>query len=235
MKKGIFAALILLASLLLTSCSLAQTNSSSLNDYLIANSIRLARIMGDFAKSDAFINYFHSGFPDAAELARPLGSERHDYPDTVIIIKVSDNAINSAMRQTGGEFYLPDEARQILLDRLFLSVPSQIHAQQGIDAIVAQSMLSLSFAFASHPYFAERTYVILIYQNAAAITAFTQANEGIISAFAMPLFLDEDMAQAIARRRATEHIAESLALFGISNIEEVMEGIEIEYIALSNN
>ena len=188
----------------------------TLNEYLISNSIKLTRIIGSFAQSDGFIELHISGAPYVTDIIKAIGAYDYTYPNGAVIIRVPDRIIDFLIENMAGELDLPDDAYELFVTRMFLSVPNIINSWQGVSILTAASILSANKSFHSHKDFYESTYVILIYDSHSSITSFRKSSEGIITASSTFLFLSEVMEGILIENRVVEYLYEIFDITGFS-------------------
>jgi len=127
--------------------------------------------MGSFAQSPEYIQLFFGGQTELAELIVEIGADDYTFPNKAVLIKVPDETMDSLIKDMAGELNLPDEAYEIAVTRMFLSIPNMVNSLQGANILAATGILNVSKAFQAHEDFTESTYVILIYDNHNSVSA----------------------------------------------------------------
>ena len=222
MKRNIsIISMFLMVLVLLCACSNTPNNQSDipLNQHLITKSIELTCAIDSLAQSDEYMALI-SAQPELNDLLTEIGNDEYNAPNKAVLIKVSDVVISAIMSGDIEELNLSDDAYEMVITRIYSSVPSMINAQQGVTILAATSMISGGKAFQQHKDFSDNTYVVLIYDNYSSVTVFIKSNEGITSASTTFLFLSDDMKRAITEETVAEYLSQEL------NISE----IDIEYI-----
>ena len=222
MKKNISTiSMFLMVLMLLCACADTPNNLSDmpLNQHLITKSIELTCTMDSLAQSDEYMMLI-SVQPELNDIIAKIGNDEYKAPNKAVIIKVSDEAIGSIIWGNIGELNLPDDAYEMVVARMYSSVPSMINAQQGVTTLAATSVISVGKAFQQHRDFSNNTYVVLIYDNYSSVTVFIKSGEGTISASTTFLFLPDDIKRTVTEETAADYLSQE---FNIS-------GIEIEYI-----
>jgi len=226
MKKTLIALALVAVSFLAGSCS-TMGRDSTLNEFLIQNSIRLTGIMGDFAQSDEFVGLF-IGDGHVQELVREIGRHEYALPNVAVIIRVPETVINSAMANMTSGISLSDDAREVFVTRTVLSVANTINAMQGVSVLAATNILGVNKAFLSHENFTGTAYVLLIYDNNKSIAAFRKSSEGIVNANSSFVFLSEEIEALLAERNGAALVSFIHHALGVSGA-----GIEIEFIDIN--
>lgn len=175
--------------------------------------------MDSLAQNSGYIS-MTSGAPDLIELVTAIGADDYAAPNKALLIKVTDAAVDSIIKNMVGELNLQGDAHEMVVTRMLSSVPSIVNAQQGINTLAATSTLTVGKAFQQRNDFTGNAYVILIYENYNSVTFLRNSDEGITSASATFLFLADDMKKSVTDETVTDYLSEKLNI----------KGVEVEYI-----
>lgn len=149
-----------------------------------------------------------------------IGADEYTAPNQAVLITVPDETVDTVIKNMAAELNLSDDAYEMAVTKMLLSVPGMINAQQGVTAVAATSLLNAGKAFRQHKELTANAYVVLIYDNHSSITMFRNAADGITSASATFLFPSDELKKAVTDETVFDYFSER---FGISEFE-------VEYI-----
>ena len=213
MKKTI--SIVLLAAMAaLAVCGCAGTAGNT-EEILAGKGLEMIARMDELASSEAYAGSMTSS-NDMLGVVGLMGEGEYGEPKAIYSVNLpKDDTVMALMGERYGE--MPGELSDWMLGKAYASLPAQLIARSGAEALAAASMVSYSDSFVCKGLAEPALYIYMFEGDYCAMAAFRPGQDGAVSGSVMFVPYMED---ALPEGAAVEDISALIEeCFGISGIE----------------
>lgn len=178
MKKKIAFVLVLSMLLVLAACGIASEEKESRSLY--SHGLDIVDLLAEMTRSERVIGIY-TGNSEIKDIILALGANDYSEPDAVYAISVPEESLTS-MSEVGNLEGASDDLKTYLMQRVLVSLISQINAMSGVENLAASSVCTAGKTFVSENA-AENVIYVYVFKDAAPIAVtFTLGEDHTVSA-----------------------------------------------------
>lgn len=186
MKKKIAFILVLSMLLVLAACGIASEEKETRSLY--SHGLDIVDLLAEMTRTEGVIGIY-TGNSEIKDIILALGANDYKEPDAVYAISVPEESLTGMSEMCNLEG-TSDDLKTYLMQRVLVSVISQINAMSGVENLAASSVCTVGKTFVSENATENVIYIYVFDGTAPVAVTFMLGEDHTVSATGTFIFYD---------------------------------------------